>query len=293
MRVLVTGGMGFIGYHLVERLMKDGNEVVVIDIKSGLNILDDDSGKLFKDVDVVYHLAALTRPQESILDPVEFNRTNVEGTLKVLMHCRDHKVKRLVFASTTAQYGEQTLLPTPETVTANPMSPYALQKLLGEHYCKLFEKMYGMEINIIRPFNVYGVGQSLSGSYAAAVPKFMDMLSKGETPYITGNGNQSRDFIYVDDVVDLMIIMANSKIYGEAFNAGSGRTTSINELYRIISFLMNKGDVEPDYVDPVFEPYETQGDISKAKKLLGWEPKISLEEGLKRTVEGTLNGSNN
>lgn len=285
--VLVTGSTGFIGHHLVDRLRTEGANVTTIDRKSGTSIFGD-IDHLFKDMDTVFHLAALTRPQESIDDPLKFNRVNVEGTLKILKHCRDHGIRRLVFTSTTGLYGEQTQLPTPETATPNPMSPYALQKLIGEQYCQLFAKMYGMEINTVRPFNVYGVGQDFKGGYAAAVPKFIDTLSKGGTPFITGDGKQARDFIYVEDVVDQMILMANSEVYGETFNAGSGVSTSINNIYKIISRIMGK-DTKPDYVDPVYEPKQTLGDISKAKRLLGWTPKTSLEDGLRKTVEGTIN----
>lgn len=284
--ILVTGGSGFIGSHLVKRLKKE-HMVTIVDTRSGSSILGD-IDHLFADVDTVFHLAALTRPQESIDNPVMFNLVNVEGTLRVLQHCKNNGVRRLIFVSTTGLYGEQKVLPTPEKATPNPMSPYALQKLIGEHYCQLFAKMYGMEINHIRPFNVYGVGQDPKGGYAAAVPKFIDTLRNSGTPFITGDGEQARDFIYVEDLVDLMILAATSDVYGEVFNAGSGISTSINDIYKIISRIMLK-DIKPDYVEAVYEPKRTQGDIRKAKKLLGWVPKTSLEDGLKKTVEGTLN----
>lgn len=304
LRCLITGGAGFIGSHLVEKLLEQGHEVKVIDnfvvgktknLPMGhpnlqVHLMDilEKSGSLFQGIDIVYHLAALTRPQESILDPFNTNKVNVDGTLRVLLNCRDAKVKRLVFISTTGIYGQAEHLPTSEIEPAKPMSPYTLSKLIGEQYCQLFSMLYEREINIIRPFNVYGIRQSPNGGYAAAVPKFIDMLSKGERPFITGDGRQARDFVYVDDVVDLIIKAGESKKFGEVFNAGSGVSTSINRLYEIVSSVMGKS-VRPKYVKPVFEPRKTLGDIAKGKRVLNWEPKVSLERGIKLTVKGTLN----
>lgn len=303
MNILVTGGNGFIGSHLVNKLLKNGDNVRVIDNLSvgklsnlpkhkNLDVITadilDNIGNLFAGMDIVYHLAAQTRPQTSILKPEETNTINVGGTLKVLMHCNRNKVKRIVFASTTGIYGEQENLPTAETAIPNPMSPYALSKLIGEQYCQLFETMHRLEFNIIRPFNVYGSRQSPHGSYASAVSSFIEALRKGETPFITGDGKQSRDFVYVEDVVDQLILMSTSTIHNEAFNAGSGESTSINEIYRIISEKMGK-NIKPRYIEPVFEPKQTLGAIDKAEYLLGWKPKVSLEEGLELTIKETLN----
>lgn len=307
MKYLITGGAGFIGSHLTEKLLKD-KSVVIDDLSMGkrgnlprdsrlrfhkVSILDD-IGHFFKGVDVVFHLAALTRPQWSILHPDETDTVNVHGTLKILEHCRDNKVKRVVFVSSSSIYGDQKLVPTPEDVKPNPMSPYALSKQIGEEYCELFGKLYGLQINRIRPFNVYGTRQNPVGEYAAAVPRFIDrvnsfisVLRADGYPVITGDGKQMRDFVYVDDVADLMILASKSKVHGEAFNAGSGKNISINELYEKVCKIM-KVDIKAVHIAPVFEPRQTMADISKAKKLLGWEPKINLEEGLKRTVEGTI-----
>lgn len=302
MKYLVTGGAGFIGSHLVRQLLMEDCQVTVIDhfsMGKRENLPDDprltvqkasileDIGESFRGIDVVFHLAALTRPQVSMSQPVETNLVNVEGTLRILRHCVDNKVKRLVFVSSSSLYGEQKKYPVSEDATPYPMSPYGLSKLIGEQYCKLWERLYGLESNYIRPFNVYGTRQNPLGGYAAAVPKFIDQISKGKIPMITGNGEQSRDFTYVDDVVDQIILAGKSKVFGEAFNAGAGHTVSINEIFKTVCKLMNK-KVQPLYVAPVVEPKMTLADISKAKRLLGWEPKVSLEEGLKRTIEGTL-----
>jgi nucleoside-diphosphate-sugar epimerase len=302
MKVLVTGGAGFIGSHLVRKLLDQGDRVVVIDnmsvgslknlpVHNNLGVITADildyTGYLYKGVDVVYHLAGQTRPQTSIQNPEDTNAVNVGGTLKVLMNCQKHNVKRIVFVSTTGLYGDQEQLPTPETAIPNPMSPYALSKLIGEQYCQLFETMYRLQFNVCRPFNVYGSRQSPRGAYASAVSSFIKCLHEDKTPFITGDGTQSRDFVYVEDVVDQLILMATSEIHSEVFNAGSGESTSINDIYEIIAKIMGKG-IKPNHVEPVFEPKLTLGDITKAERLLGWKPKVSLEEGLRLTIEETI-----
>ena len=312
MNIIVTGGAGFIGSHLVDRLLADDNKVTVIDGHSTKitvidnfhegkykNLPDDprltvynadilgDIKYLFEGVDIVYHLGALTRPQWSILNPFESDEVNVDGTLRILEHSRDHKVKRVVFMSSSNLYGDQELYPTPENVKPNPMNPYALNKLMGEQYCKLFEKLYGLESNYIRPFNVYGTRMPLTGFYTCAVAKFIDDIKNKRDLNITGDGSQARDFVHVDDVVDQMILLSKSEVVGEAFNCGSGTNTSINELMFTIARLMGV-EIKPIYKEAVFEPGQTLADISKAEKLLGWKPRVGLEEGLRRTIEGTI-----
>jgi|WetSurSiteA1Bulk_404760.scaffolds.fasta_scaffold08270_3 nucleoside-diphosphate-sugar epimerase len=313
MNYLVTGGAGFIGSHLVDKLLKDfDNRVTVIDGHSDRIIVVDnmyegkysnlkkdprltvyntdilgDIGHLFKNIDVVFHLAALTRPQWSILHPFETNRVNVDGTIKILEHCRDNKVKKIVFMSSSNLYGEQGMEAMQEDMKPNPLNAYALTKLIGEQYCELFEKLYGLKWCAVRPFNAYGTRMPLTGIYTCAVAMFIDVLKKGLPVHITGTGEQRRDYIYVDDLVDMLISCAHSEVSGEAFNCGSGTNTSINEIFEKISGIMGIKS-KPIYTPAVFEPTQTLGDISKAKKLLGWEPKISLEEGLRRTIEGTV-----
>ena len=298
MKALLTGGSGFIGSHLTDRLLKDGHEVIIIDRNvKGNNLaphpkltvqtadIMDHIGHYFSGIDVVFHMAALTRPQWSIEHPRETDLINVNGTVKILDHCRENKVKRIVFMSSSNLYGEQDIYPTPETAIPNPMNAYALSKQIGEQYCRLFEKLYGLEWNAIRPFNVYGTRMPLSGIYTSAVATFIDDLKNNLPLQMFGDGTQRRDFIYIDDVVDQLILMADSQVHGEAFNCGSGINTSINELYEMICKIMGK-KVEPNRNPKQFEPSQTLADISKAEKLLGWKPKIGLEEGLRRTING-------
>lgn len=300
MKYLITGGSGFIGSHLVDRLLLEGHDVKIIDRnikyqnlehpeKVSLyheNILGNISD-LFKDVDVVVHMAALTRPQWSIKFPIETNEVNVDGTVKVLKHCVDNEVKRFILLSTSAIYGDQDVYPTPENVELNPMNTYSLSKLAGEEYCKLFKKLYGLEWNAIRPFNAYGSRMPVSGIYTSAIATYINAL-KNDLPFkMFGDGNQRRDFIYIDDIVDQIMLMATSKVHGEVFNCGSGVNHSINDVLQIIRNIMGKQG-SPERIAAQYEPSQTLADVSKAERLLGWKPKVSLEEGLKLTIEQTI-----
>lgn len=307
-RIVVTGGAGFIGSHLVNRLTQDGNKVFVLDNMimgsvsnllphhnlslSMKSILDGGIESFFSNVDTVYHLAALTRPRESFVCPEDTVNINVVGTVSVLSKSVSKSVKRFVFVSTTELYGEQNKFPTPETATPNPSSPYGLSKLSGEDYCKLYSKLYGIEVNIVRPFNVYGPKQSIKGGYAAAVPKFIDDALHNRESIITGNGKQSRDFVFVEDVVELLVKAGESSVHGETFNAGSGVNTSINDLHEKILNMTGKV-LGHRHVEPVIEPPKTQGDISKAEKLLGWKPMIDLDKGLTITIRKTIDEQKN
>lgn len=293
MNILVTGGAGFIGSHLVEKLLEKENNIIVIDNFSmgkmenlpehnNLSVITADIlggiGTFFEDIDVVYHLAALTRPRESFVNPIETNRVNVQGTLETLINARDNGVKKFIFVSSASAYGYQTKYPFDEFAMMKPASPYALTKLIGEQYCNLFSVFHDMDINCVRPFNVYGNRQDPKGEYAAAVPKFIDALKKGKQPFITGDGKQFRDFVYVDDVVDFMIRLAKSGVKGETFNVGSGKHTTINALYETITEIM-KSKVVPTFTDPVPDPNTLAG-MAKAEGMLKWKPKYSLIEGL-------------
>jgi UDP-glucose 4-epimerase len=297
MKIIVTGGAGFIGSHLVDRLLVDNHEIVVIDnfvtgkldnlpkLSKEFKIFNisilENIDNLFKDVDGVFHLAALTRPRESMWNKEGYYKTNVCGTIKVLNACQEFKVKNIVFVSSASTYGFQDKFPTKEIDIQKPDSPYAITKYLGEDLCKFYRKMWGMNISIVRPFNVYGKRQDPNGPYGAAIPKFIDYLKIGKKPFITGDGQQFRDFIYIDDLIELLVKVMNKNI-NEIFNAGSGLPTNINDLYNLISKIMVK-QVKPRHTKEVKEP-NTHADINKAEKLLDWKPKINLEEGLMKII---------
>ena len=293
--ILCTGGAGFIGSHLVETLLKENNNITVIDnlsmgkvqnLPTSKNLafiradILDNIGIFFQDVDIVFHLGALTRPRESMAQPMETNKVNIEGTLKTLINAERAGVKKFIFVSSASAYGYQTTYPFDERMELNPVSPYAVTKQTGEQYCKLFTD--SMIVNSVRPFNVYGTRQSPKGEYASAVPKFIDSLKNGVEPYITGDGKQFRDFVHVDDVVDMLIAVSKSDMNGQVFNCGSGKHTSINALFNTICGIMNK-KVTPKYIDPVNDPNTVAG-MAKAEKYLNWRPKISLVEGLERMI---------
>ena len=298
MNILVTGGCGFIGSHLVDRLLAEGHEVIVLDdLSEGKEVnlrshsrLDFQRGSiladndyLFDGIDIVFHLAALTRPQESIEHPLFFNEVNVEGTVNILLGCIANKVKRVVFASTASLYGEQEVYPTPETAQPNPMSPYGLQKFIGEEYCKLFTRIYKLETNCLRFFNAYGPRMNPDSPYSALIPKFIKQIKKGEQPIINGHGNQRRDFVHIDDAVAALILASKSQVYGEIFNIGNGVNYSVNEITQMIFNKLNKKN-NAIHGPAVIEPTQTLADIGKAKELLGWIPKISLNKGIGRLI---------
>lgn len=298
MNCIVTGGAGFIGSHLVDRLLEYGSNVTVIDnfntgklenlpTNKNLKVFElsicNDIEYLFKDIDIVFHFAALTKPQWSIEHPIEAHYTNVDGTFNVLMSSVINKVKRVVFASSAAIYGDTKSLPSVEIQTPNPISPYGLHKLIAEQYCTLFEKIYGLETNCLRFFNPYGTRMDIVGEYGGAVPLFIDQVRNNETVTINGDGEQRRDLVYIDDVIDSIILASASDIHGEVFNIGSGYSISVNDIFKLICKEFGK-EVAHVHAKALPEPKETLANIYKAKNLLGWEPKVSFAEGLKRTI---------
>ncbi|MCL4397622.1 SDR family oxidoreductase [Patescibacteria group bacterium] len=299
MNCLVTGGAGFIGSHLVDRLLSDGHEVTVIDNFStgrpenlaGKKVeiikrsICDNLDQIFENekFEVVFHLAAIPRVQLSINDPVNTHETNINGTFNLLLTCRKFNVKRFVFSSSSSVYGDQDRLPLVETMTPNPSSPYALHKLVGEHYCRLFRELYGLETISLRYFNVYGPRQNPDGGYANLIPKFFRMLKDGNSPVINGTGKQTRDFTYVGDVVEANLLAANTTnpdCFGQTFNVGAGKNYSVNEVAEIIIKLTGSKS-KVSYGPKVVEPQNTLADISKSTKLLGWSPKTNFTEGMK------------
>lgn len=299
MKFAVTGGCGFIGSHLVEELSKEHEVIVIDDLSSGslkniqglevefvkgsitdLKLLK----QVFVDVDVVFHLAALVSVQESIKNPIKTNNVNVNGTLNVLIAARDRNVRKVVFSSSCAVYGDTDELPINEVSKPNPKSPYAVTKLAAENYCKVFHEVYGLKTTILRYFNVYGPKQDVNSEYAAVIPEFIRRILNGIPPTIYGDGKQTRDFVFVKDVVRANIVAAKSNKTG-IFNIASGKGVSIIELAQIISKIVGK-NLKPTHDKPrEGDIRHSVGDISKAKKVLGFKPEYSIEEGLKETIE--------
>ena len=295
-KVIVTGGAGFIGSHLVDALVKKGKDVHIID-----NLTTGKKGNInpraifhkadirqlekikpiFKNAKLVFHLAALPRVQPSIQDPKTSNDVNTSGTLNVLIAAKDAGVKRLVYSASSSAYGDQNKFPLQETFLANPLSPYGLQKYIGELYCRLFYTIYGLETVLLRYFNVYGPRAVTEGAYTLVIGRFLRQRQLNEPMTIVPDGSQSRDFTHVYDVVRANILAAESgKVgQGEVINIGGGHDHSVNEVARLIG-----GPTV--FMEPRIEPRRTLADISLAKKLLGWEPRVKFEdgiEGLKQT----------
>jgi len=290
-KVIVTGGAGFIGSHIVDALIDAGYEVHIIDNMSAgkeeninpkaifhkVDIRDKEIlAPLFKDVKYVFHEAAMPRVQYSIENPIETHDINVNGLLNVLESCRLNNVKRLIFASSSSIYGEPDKLPTKEDMAINPMSPYAAHKYIGEVYLKLYSQIYGLETVCPRYFNVYGPRLDPEGSYPLVIGYFMKLLKQSKPLSITGDGEQTRDFVHVKDVAraNLLAMKSDNVGKGEVINIGGGARYSINYIANLIG-----GQIE--YVAPRIEPHDTEADISKARELLSWEPSVSLEEGIK------------
>lgn len=301
---LVTGGLGFIGSNIVSELLRRKHEVRVLDNSLTGNRKNLSSGELgeaalfgadirdleairpaFKDVDFVLHQAALPSVPRSIDDPATSNDINVRGTLNVLLAARDAGAKRLVYASSSSVYGRN---PTPqkENMTPDPLSPYAVTKLVGEHYCRIFNDIYGLETVSLRYFNVFGPRQNPDSQYAAVIPKFIRMMLKGERPAIFGDGEQARDFTYVSNVVSGNILAAESgKGAGMAFNLSCGRQATVNELAGMLNKLLGT-ELKPEHLEErPGEIKKSLADISLAKKVLGYEPEVFFKEGLKKTVD--------
>jgi len=301
---LVTGGAGFIGSNLVEELIKRGEKVRVIDnFSTGkhqniqefvprIELVQGDIRNMdrvreaVEGVDFVLHEAALASVTRSIEHPLATTETNINGTLKVLIAAREAGVKRIIYASSSSVYGDNPNLPKRESMIPHPLSPYAVSKLSGEYYCQVFYRIYGLETVILRYFNVFGPKQDLVSQYAAVIPKFIKAMLRGESPSIYGDGEQFRDFTFVENVVEANILACGKeKIAGEIFNIGGGKRTTINRLAKLIGKLLDK-NVEPIYTNP--RPGDIRhslADISKAQKLLNYQPHINLEEGLKKTLK--------
>lgn len=295
MKVLVTGGAGFIGSHLVDALIARGHSVCVIDNFStgkrenvnpnaGLVVGDICNLKTVRDamkgIDIAFHCAALPRVPLSIEKPLETHEANVNGTLNVLVAARDEKVRRVVYSASSSAYGNQETLPLREDMREHPLNPYALQKWIGEHYCRLFSELYGLQTVSLRYFNVYGPRMSSDGAYATVIGIFLRQRAAGEPLTIAGDGEQTRDFTHVDDVVHANILASESERVGkgDVINIGAGERHSVNEIARMV------GGSTTTISARAAEARDTLADVTRARDVLDWQPAVKFEEGMRRLL---------
>lgn len=302
MKYLVTGGAGFIGSNIVDELVRRGQGVTVLDdLSSGKEanlasvrekitfvkgtITDAETvHKAAQGTDYVVHLAARTSVPRSVKDPVETNNVNINGTLNVLMAARDAKAKRIVFAASSSAYGETPTLPKVESMQPEPISPYGVTKYVGELYGQVFGRVYGLENASVRYFNVFGPRQDPTSQYSGVLSRFMLAVIEGEQPVVFGDGEQSRDFTYIDNVVDETLRACEAPgASGKVFNGGTGARITLNEVLKMMGKITGK-KIEAKYDPPrAGDIRDSQADVSLARKILGYEPKVMFEEGLRRT----------
>jgi nucleoside-diphosphate-sugar epimerase len=307
--ILVTGGAGFIGSHLVRRLVGDGARVRVVDnlstgkavrlesLGSKIEFIDGDLSvesvacKAVEGVEFVLHQAAVPSVQRSVVDPIGTNKANVTATLNLLEACRKTKVRRVVYAASSSAYGDTEVLPKQEDMPPSPLSPYALQKFVGERYCKVYHDLYGLETVSLRYFNVFGPAQDPNSEYSAVIPKFIMNLLANQSITINGDGEQSRDFTFIDNVVEAnLLALTATNAAGQMCNIGVGARITVNQL---VAVLEKQLDVKAQVVYGPAKAGDVRhslADISRAKAILGYEPKITVEEGLRRTVAAFRKG---
>mgnify|MGYP001227840332 CR=1 FL=1 len=294
-KVIVTGGAGFIGSHIVDRLIDMGVEVHVIDdlstgFEENINpkaiFHNVDITKIepisnhyeFKGTDTIFHCAAQARVQPSIENPLPFHDANVNGTLNILMLARNIGVNRVVYSASSSCYGDTDIVPTPETAPIDPLSPYGLQKYIGEEYCKLFSVLYDIDTVCLRYFNVYGDRMSTTGgAYSLVLAVWKKQFHEGLPLNITNDGTQRRDFVHVEDVVEANMLAATHRyrLHGESYNVGNGKSFDLNSVAKIIG-----GEVQ--YGEKRLEPFETLAEITKINRVLGWKPTRHVKEWIKK-----------
>jgi nucleoside-diphosphate-sugar epimerase len=304
-RALVTGGAGFIGSNLADELIRQGAKVRIIDnlVTGYRENLEEISGDFdfveadlnddqaltgaIEGVDIVFHQAALPSVPRSVENPSETHQACVNGTFNLLLKAKDAGVRRVIYAASSSAYGDQATLPKVETMSPEPLSPYAAAKLVGEYYCRVFSQVYGLETLALRYFNVFGPRQDPSSMYSGVISRFIDALMKGSTPTIYGDGEQTRDFTYVANVVNANLLAADtSSGIGKVINVANGERVSLNQLLETLKKILDKSGVEPEYLP------ERKGDVKhsqahngRAIEFLGYEKLVDLEEGLKRTID--------
>lgn len=302
---LVTGGAGFIGSHIAAALMADGARVRVLDdLSTGHRENIEEIGgdldfvqgsvadeqllnKILEDVEVVFHEAAIPSVPRSVEAPRQTHIASVDGTFSLLVAARDRKVRRVVYAASSSAYGDQPTLPKAEQMLPDPLSPYAVAKLVGEYYCQVFTRVYGLETVSLRYFNVFGPRQDPGSQYSGVVSRFISALLSNERPVIYGDGEQSRDFTYIDNVVSANLKAASAReASGKVINVANGERITLNQLLAELQELTGKQDVTAEYRESrVGDVRHSLADISLAKQFLGYESKVDLREGLQRTID--------
>lgn len=303
--VLVTGGAGFIGSNLAEELINQGAKVKIIDnlvtgfrenleeLKGDFEFIEGDLNddtklrKALENVEIVFHQAAVPSVPRSVDNPLETHEACVNATFNVLLKSKENGVRRVVYAASSSAYGDQEVSPKVETMRPEPLSPYAVAKLVGEYYAQVFYRSYGLETVCLRYFNVFGPRQDPSSQYSGVISRFVDALSKGGQPIIYGDGNQTRDFTYVANVVNANLKAAQTdKGIGEVINTANGEAISLNELYKVLQGLLEKQHIQVRYEAPrKGDIVHSLADNSKAVECLGYKRIIGLEDGLSKTIE--------
>ena len=305
MRCLVTGGAGFIGSHLIEHLVGAGHDVVVLDdlstgrrenfaaVRRRISFMRGSVADLstcrraMEGIEYVLHHAAVTSVQRSVEDPAAAHAVNASGTLNVLIAARDARVRRVIYAGSTSAYGNSTALPNSEEHVAHPLGPYAGAKLAGEAYCLAFHATYGLETVVLRYFNVFGPRQDPKSQYAAVVPRFIAAALAGEPPTIYGDGAQTRDFVYVANVVQANLLAARApaaRVAGQVFNIGTGKSVSISELWDRVRSLTGVPVLPKHEAARAGEVKSSVAAIAKARERVGYQPVVDFDEGLRRTI---------
>lgn len=304
-KVLVTGGAGFIGSNLAQELIRQGARVNILDnlttgfrenleeIEGDFDFiegdLNDDAAleKAVAGTEIIFHEAALPSVPRSVENPAETHEACANGTFNLLLKAKDQGVRRIIYAASSSAYGDQAQLPKVETMSPDPLSPYAVAKLMSEYYCRVFYKVYGIETFSLRYFNVFGPRQNPSSMYSGVISRFIDALMKDESPVIFGDGEQSRDFTYVANVVDANINAAQtSKGIGEVINTANGERITLNELLEVLKGITGRAGVQAEYrPDRRGDVKHSQADNTRAREWLGYEKLVGLEEGLKKTIE--------
>lgn len=304
-KVLVTGGAGFIGSNLAEELIKQGARVSILDnlttgftenleeikgdfefIKADLND-DDKLKKSLENVEIVFHQAALPSVPRSVENPLETHQACVNGTFNLLLKAKQHGVRRLIYAASSSAYGNQKTLPKVETMIPCPLSPYAAAKLMGEYYCQVFSRVYGLETICLRYFNVFGPRQNPSSQYSGVISRFIDSLMSKSRPIIYGDGEQSRDFTYIANVVDANIKASQTyKGIGEVINVANGERITLNDLLDTLKVITGRNDINADYqTERKGDVKHSQADNTRAREWLRYEKLFDLESGLRQTIE--------